>query len=65
MNQPSNGNGQLKAATNQKKDMWYRIAGAVALLTLGFILYRKKQTGIGNALMAGSINVLTGAAPQT
>jgi len=63
MNQYKNGK-EVLSASEHKKHTWYRIAGAAALLTIGYILYRKKQKGIGTALMTGSIKVLTGAIPE-
>ena len=49
-------------AAEQKNNMWIRIAGGVALLAVGFLLYKKRQTGLGSALMTTSLNVLTEAA---
>ena len=61
MNKKINGH-DVMDTTDQKKNMWIRIAGGVALLTIGFILYKKRQTGLGSALMTSSLNVLTEAA---
>jgi len=58
-------NGVMHTADQQKKYMWVKIAGAAALLAVGVLLYRKKQTKLGSALMSGSLTVLTSAIPET
>ena len=61
MSKKINGHDLVQAA-EKKKGMWIRVAGAAALLTVGFILYKKRQTGLGTALMTSSIKVLADAA---
>ena len=48
---------------DKKRKMWFTIAGGVALLVTGIILYRKKQTKLGATLMTNSVSMIAGAIP--
>lgn len=43
--------------------MWLRIAGATAMVVVGYLLYKNKQKSLAKTLMAGSVSMLTAPVP--
>ena len=53
-----------KELEERKRKMWFTIGGGVALLVVGIILYKKKQTKLAATLMTNSVAMIAGAVPS-